>query len=84
MTGIKVIFRVGLGIMDLIQSHLLKHCPTSTELMEFMLHIPHDMLGPDQLIKAALKVNLGTTEIEKLEERATRVWREQQQKATAR
>lgn len=69
--------------MDIIQAHLLKNCPTSSELIEYLLHIPHDQLGPEQLIKSALKIHIGTKEIEKLETRATRILREQQRKTTS-
>eukprot|EP00158_Paraphelidium_tribonemae_P004218 Partr_v1_DN26644_c1_g1_i2_m69260 putative TBC1 domain family member len=71
--GIKVLFRIGLGIMLKCKEHILKNCPTSTEIMTFLLHIPEDFLGLD-LIDIALSINLGRRSIDRLEEEATRLW----------
>lgn len=61
----------------MILEHLLKECPSSTEILTFLLHIPHTYLQQDALVKAALKIKLGTREVEELEERVDRVWQQQ-------
>ncbi|KAI3645604.1 hypothetical protein MP228_008532 [Amoeboaphelidium protococcarum] len=43
--GTKVIFRTSLAIMDTCQSHLLRKCPSSQELIPFVLHLPHEMFS---------------------------------------
>lgn len=54
--------------------HIIRRCPTSTEIMEFLLHIPYDYLDADRLIKATLSVSIGRREVERLEESAMLAW----------
>jgi hypothetical protein len=57
--------------------HLLKHCPTSTELLQFLLHIPHSYLEVNALTRAILRIKLSGREVEKLEAKAETIWRKE-------
>lgn len=66
--GPKVLFRVALAICDLASPYLLSgECPTITELLGFLLHIPKSLVSADDLIRAAINVKLSERHIEKLE-----------------
>ncbi|KAG0318309.1 hypothetical protein BGZ99_005754 [Dissophora globulifera] len=64
--GVKALFRVGLAIMQLCRDHLLNKCPTSSELLAYILHIPLDILAPKPLLEAALQIKLKKQSVEKL------------------
>ncbi|KAF9929715.1 hypothetical protein FBU30_001283 [Linnemannia zychae] len=64
--GVKALFRVGLAIMQLSRDHLLNKCPTSSELLGFILHIPLENLGPKPLLETALEIKLTKHTVQKL------------------
>ncbi|KAK9692770.1 hypothetical protein K7432_014194 [Basidiobolus ranarum] len=70
LRGVKVLFRIGLAILDCCKDHLLNHCPSNTEILSFLLHIPHELLQPNTILEASRKVNLKTSDIEKLSKKA--------------
>ncbi|KAF9152236.1 hypothetical protein BG015_005576 [Linnemannia schmuckeri] len=64
--GVKALFRVGLAILQLCRDHLLNKCPTSSELLGFILHIPLENLGPKALLETALQIKLTKHSVQKL------------------
>ncbi|KAF8943809.1 hypothetical protein BGZ47_005028 [Haplosporangium gracile] len=64
--GVKALFRVGLAILQLCRDHLLNKCPTSSELLGFILHIPLENLGPRALLETALQIKLTKHSVQKL------------------
>lgn len=68
--GIKVFYRVSLAIMDICKDHLLNSCPTNSELLAFLLHIPHEYLQPNTLLETAFRINLSKTDIKRYAKRA--------------
>ncbi|KAF9912039.1 hypothetical protein EC991_000984 [Linnemannia zychae] len=64
--GVKALFRVGLAILQLCRDHLLNKCPTSSELLGFILHIPLENLGPKALLETALQIKLTRHSVQKL------------------
>ncbi|KAG0049483.1 hypothetical protein BGZ83_005733 [Gryganskiella cystojenkinii] len=64
--GCKALFRVGLAILQLCREHLLNKCPTSSELLAYILHIPLEILGPKPLLEAALQIKLRRHSVQKL------------------
>ncbi|KAJ1908080.1 hypothetical protein IWQ60_011746 [Tieghemiomyces parasiticus] len=71
LKGTKILFRIGLAILDCAADHLLAHCPTSSEILPFLLHIPHDLLAPEPLFAAANRVHITTGHLEKLTHQVT-------------
>ncbi|RUO96628.1 rab-GTPase-TBC domain-containing protein [Jimgerdemannia flammicorona] len=69
--GVKVFYRIGLAIIWLNRDHLLRHCPTNAELLEFLLHIPFDNLGPENLLETAFKIKLSKDDIKKYSRKAS-------------
>nr|CAG8437982.1 12142_t:CDS:10 [Entrophospora candida] len=59
--GTNLFFRVGLAMLDCVRDHILKNCPTSSEILSFILHIPHELLTPDPLLEAIFKIKLKAT-----------------------
>ncbi|KAG1462152.1 hypothetical protein G6F56_005577 [Rhizopus delemar] len=68
--GIKVFYRVSLAILDLCKDHLLQSCPTNSELLGFLLHIPHNYLEPNNLLDTAFRINLSKTNIKRYAKKA--------------
>ncbi|CAG8495586.1 15241_t:CDS:10 [Acaulospora morrowiae] len=64
--GVKFFHRVGLAILDCARDHILKNCPSSPEILGFLLHIPHELLTPDLLLEATFKIKLKRSTIEKM------------------
>ncbi|KAF9177945.1 hypothetical protein BGZ51_008240 [Haplosporangium sp. Z 767] len=64
--GVKALFRVGLAILQLCREHLLNKCPTSSELLAYILHIPLEILGPKALLETALQIKLRRNSVQKL------------------
>ncbi|KAI8596610.1 rab-GTPase-TBC domain-containing protein [Dissophora ornata] len=64
--GVKALFRVGLAVLQLCRDHLLNKCPTSSELLAYVLHIPLDILAPKPLLEAALQIKLRKQSVQKL------------------
>ncbi|KAF9144768.1 hypothetical protein BGX30_011531 [Mortierella sp. GBA39] len=64
--GVKALFRVGLAILQLCRDHLLNKCPTSSELLGFILHIPLENLAPKALLETALQIKLTKHSVQKL------------------
>lgn len=56
--GVNLFYRIGLAIMECSQDYILKECPTSSKILEFLLHIPHEFLTPDLLLEAAFKIKV--------------------------
>ncbi|KAI8051688.1 rab-GTPase-TBC domain-containing protein [Syncephalis plumigaleata] len=67
--GNKFVFRVGLGILDVSKDWLLHHCPTNSELLSYLLHLPVEKMKADDILRAAFKVRLRRQEIERLANR---------------
>ncbi|CEG73143.1 hypothetical protein RMATCC62417_08579 [Rhizopus microsporus] len=68
--GIKVFYRVSLAIMDICKDYLLHSCPTNSELLGFLLHIPHEYLEPNTLLDTAFRINLSKTDIKRYAKKA--------------
>ncbi|KAJ2331279.1 hypothetical protein GGI00_003325 [Coemansia sp. RSA 2681] len=64
--GTKVLFRVALAITDLASQYLLEACPSITELLGFLLHIPHGLVDADALIAAAARVKISERHVDRL------------------
>ncbi|ORZ12958.1 rab-GTPase-TBC domain-domain-containing protein [Lobosporangium transversale] len=64
--GVKALFRVGLAILQLSRDHLLSKCPSSSELLAYILHIPLETLAPKQLLETALQIKLRKQSVQKL------------------
>lgn len=48
----------------------MNQCPTNSELLDFLLHIPHEYLQPNALLDAAFRINLSKTDIKRYAKRA--------------
>ncbi|KAJ2820027.1 hypothetical protein GGI24_004611, partial [Coemansia furcata] len=64
--GTKVLFRVALAITDMASAYLLEACPSITELLGFLLHIPPSLVDADALIAAAAKVKISERHVDRL------------------
>ncbi|KAF9426349.1 hypothetical protein BGZ94_006643 [Podila epigama] len=64
--GVKSLFRVGLAILQLCRDHLLHQCPSSSELMDFLLHVPLDLLAPKPLFEAAFRIKLSKDAVQRM------------------
>lgn len=64
--GVKSLFRVGLAILQLCRDKLMHQCPTSEEVMDFLLHVPLEMLGPKPLFEAAFKIRLSKDSVQRM------------------
>ncbi|KAF9426703.1 hypothetical protein BGZ94_006125 [Podila epigama] len=64
--GVKALFRVGLAILYLCREHLLTKCPSSSELLAYILHIPLEILAPKPLLEAMLMIKLKKHNVQKL------------------
>lgn len=51
--------------------HLLHNCPSNSELLGFLLHIPHKFLGPDLLLETAFRIKLSKSDIAKYARKAS-------------
>ncbi|CAJ0627043.1 843_t:CDS:10 [Entrophospora sp. SA101] len=71
--GTNLFFRVGLAMLDCVRDHILKNCPTSSEILSFILHIPHELLTPDPLLEAIFKIKLKASVIKKLTKKAAKI-----------
>ncbi|CAJ0856956.1 6617_t:CDS:10 [Entrophospora sp. SA101] len=71
--GTNLFFRVGLAILDCVRDHILKNCPTSSEILSFILHIPHELLTPDPLLEATFKIKLKGSVIRRLAKKAAMI-----------
>ncbi|KAI8847671.1 rab-GTPase-TBC domain-containing protein [Chytridium lagenaria] len=56
--------------LGLLKDVLLRKCPSNSEIIDFLLHLPRTMFPPERLFKKALRLRLKTTDIERLRERA--------------
>ncbi|KAG0258345.1 hypothetical protein BG011_003337 [Mortierella polycephala] len=65
--GVKTLFRVGLAVLQICRTHLLEQCPSSSECMDYLLHVPLQLLGPEILLeKTAYRIRLRRENIEKM------------------
>ncbi|KAF9330101.1 hypothetical protein BG006_006928 [Podila minutissima] len=64
--GVKALFRFGLAILQMCREHLLNKCPSSSELLAYILHIPLEILAPKPLLEAALQIRLKKQDVTKL------------------
>ncbi|KAI8983151.1 rab-GTPase-TBC domain-containing protein [Pilobolus umbonatus] len=71
--GIKVFYRISLAILEVCKDHLLHSCPTNSELLAFLLHIPHSYLEPNNLLDVAFKLHLSKTDIKKYAKKASTI-----------
>ncbi|KAF0464782.1 TBC-domain-containing protein [Gigaspora margarita] len=69
--GVKLFFRIGLAILDCTRDYILNHCPTISEILEFLGSIPHELLTPDLLLDAAFKIKLKRSTIKRLTKKAS-------------
>ncbi|KAI9493461.1 rab-GTPase-TBC domain-containing protein [Zychaea mexicana] len=69
--GVKVFYRISLAILELVKDHLLTACPTNSEILTFLLHIPHEYLAPDQLLEVAFRIKLSKTDIRRYAKKAS-------------
>ncbi|KAI8330601.1 rab-GTPase-TBC domain-containing protein [Chlamydoabsidia padenii] len=69
--GVKVFYRISLAILQLCKDHLLQSCPTNSEILAFLLHIPHDYLTADVLLDTAFHIKLSKTDIGRYAKKAT-------------
>jgi hypothetical protein len=58
-------------IHSLLIDHLLQSCPTNSEILAFLLHIPHDYLTADVLLDTAFHIKLSKTDIGRYAKKAT-------------
>ncbi|ORZ17848.1 rab-GTPase-TBC domain-domain-containing protein [Absidia repens] len=70
-SGVKVFYRISLAILQLCKDHLLQSCPTNSEILGFLLHIPHDYLSADVLLETAFHIKLSKTDIGRYAKKAT-------------
>lgn len=56
--------------MEICKDYLLNSCPTNSELLAFLLHIPLDYLEPNTLLETAFRINLSKTDIKHYAKRA--------------
>ncbi|KAI9468496.1 MAG: rab-GTPase-TBC domain-containing protein [Benjaminiella poitrasii] len=68
--GIKVFYRVSLAILEICKDHLLNRCPSNSEMLGFLLHIPHSYLDPNVLMSTAFRLQLSKTDIKRYAKRA--------------
>ncbi|KAI7903323.1 rab-GTPase-TBC domain-containing protein [Cokeromyces recurvatus] len=68
--GIKVFYRISLAILDICKEHLLNSCPSNSELLSFLLHIPHKYLEADILLSTAFRIHLSKTDIKRYAKKA--------------
>ncbi|RHZ54910.1 hypothetical protein Glove_421g11 [Diversispora epigaea] len=71
LEGVKFFFRVGLAILDCTREHILKTCPT--EILEFLSHIPPELLTPNLLLEAAFKIKVKSSTIQRMTKRALEI-----------
>ncbi|KAF9973815.1 hypothetical protein BGZ65_009056, partial [Modicella reniformis] len=65
--GVRTLYRTGLAVLQLCRQHLLDHCPSSSECMDYLLHIPLEILGPEALLeKTAYRIKLRKEVIERM------------------
>lgn len=64
--GVRFLHRVGLAILTIYRSHLLKKCPGTSEIMTFLLHLPLGELHPDVIVPAAIRVRVSDSHYQKL------------------
>ncbi|ORZ00269.1 rab-GTPase-TBC domain-domain-containing protein [Syncephalastrum racemosum] len=69
--GVKVFYRITLAILEICKDHLLNRCPSNSELLSFLLHIPHDYLAPDALLDTAFRLKLSKTDIKRFAKKAS-------------
>ncbi|KAI9596684.1 rab-GTPase-TBC domain-containing protein [Syncephalis fuscata] len=67
--GNKFLFRVALGILDVSKDWLLRQCPSNTELLSYLLHLPVEKMQPDDILRAAFRIRLRRQEIDRLARR---------------
>lgn len=62
----------GVNLLDaLFPDHLLNRCPSNSELLSFLLHIPHDYLAPDALLDTAFRLKLSKMDIKRFAKKAS-------------
>ncbi|CAG8446075.1 4931_t:CDS:2 [Diversispora eburnea] len=73
LEGVKFFFRVGLAILDCTREHILKSCPSTSEILEFLLHIPPEFLTPNLLLEAAFKIKVKSSTIRRMTKRVSEI-----------
>ncbi|CDH53403.1 tbc1 domain family member 10a-like [Lichtheimia corymbifera JMRC:FSU:9682] len=69
--GVKVFYRISLAILEIVKDHILTSCPTNSEILSFLLHIPHNYLTPDTLLDVAFRIKLSKTDIKRHAKKAS-------------
>ncbi|KAG0322587.1 hypothetical protein BGZ99_003244 [Dissophora globulifera] len=65
--GVKTLFRVGLAVLQICRQHLLEQCPSSSECIDYLLHVPLEILGPEVLLEqTAYRIRLRRENIQKM------------------
>ncbi|KAI9349142.1 rab-GTPase-TBC domain-containing protein [Obelidium mucronatum] len=74
--GSKALFRMGLAILISSRTHLLTKCPTTSEALSYILHIPHEdpTFQPASLSKAMMKIRLRSRNLEKIRQIVEENW----------
>ncbi|KAF9976304.1 hypothetical protein BGZ73_008792 [Actinomortierella ambigua] len=75
--GTRSLFRVGLGILHISRDHLLNNCPSSSELLAYILHIPMELLSPKSLLDATFRSRLHQSTLDRLTAMASQTVKEQ-------
>ncbi|KAF9163202.1 hypothetical protein DFQ26_002859 [Actinomortierella ambigua] len=76
--GTRALFRVGLGILHISRDHLLNNCPTSSELLAYILHIPMEILSPKSLLDATFRSRLHQSTLDRLTVTASQTVKEEE------
>ncbi|KAF8924860.1 hypothetical protein BGZ58_001357 [Dissophora ornata] len=65
--GVKTLFRVGLAVLQICRQHLLDHCPSNSEILDYLLYVPLETLGPEALLeKVTYRIKLSREHIERM------------------
>ncbi|KAJ3261954.1 hypothetical protein HK103_003797, partial [Boothiomyces macroporosus] len=64
--GAKALFRAGLGILAPKKTYIIKNCPTSSDILEYLFSLPKQVTDPDEFIEECLKIKLGHKDLDKM------------------
>ncbi|KAI8621539.1 rab-GTPase-TBC domain-containing protein [Chytriomyces sp. MP71] len=66
--GSKALFRMSLALLIASKEHLLMRCPSNSEALSFILHLPRDdpKFQPEALSKLMMKIRLRSRNLQKL------------------
>ncbi|KAJ3272970.1 hypothetical protein HDV01_004876 [Terramyces sp. JEL0728] len=64
--GAKALFRAGIGILAPKKSYIIKYCPTSSDILEYLFALPKQVTDADEFIEECLKIKLGHKDLDKM------------------